>query len=271
MMKRLDQDPGETTVSYPDLNFKHESKLNVFKALLFCQAEVLNITTDDKNPHFRSTFTSIEKIIRVLKPIWVKHGLIVVQDLKPKSMSLRTKVIHAESGESETFIYPLCPVKMDPQGIGGAITYFRRQALKGIFAVAEEDDDGNEASRAPKYPAQQNPAAAPAPTEKPVENKATPTIDKLKSQTAMFPSAPQKEMVNHAPTTTSGRSEAQVKRLFAIARSKAMKEEDLRLVLKQGYDKPSFSVLDKQEYDELCSAIEAGQSASEIIRLKGQK
>ncbi|AYB47159.1 ERF family protein [Paenibacillus lautus] len=60
------------------------------------------------------------------------------------------------------------------------------------------------------------------------------------------------------------RSEAQVKRLFAIASSKKISAADVKKALMQDYNKTQAEDLTKEEYDELCNRLEsAGKEKSE--------
>lgn len=59
------------------------------------------------------------------------------------------------------------------------------------------------------------------------------------------------------------RSDAQVKRLYAIAKSKGIEVADVKKALMKDYNKTSAEDLTKQEYDELCNRLELAE--------KGQK
>lgn len=60
------------------------------------------------------------------------------------------------------------------------------------------------------------------------------------------------------------RSEAQVKRLFAIASSKKISAADVKKAIMQDYNKTQAEDLTKEEYDELCNRLEsAGKEKSE--------
>lgn len=60
------------------------------------------------------------------------------------------------------------------------------------------------------------------------------------------------------------RSEAQVKRLFAIASSKKISAADVKKAIMQDYNKTQAEDLTKEEYDELCNRLESsGKEKSE--------
>lgn len=62
------------------------------------------------------------------------------------------------------------------------------------------------------------------------------------------------------PASTKGISEAQIKRLFAIAKKHNIDAEDVKKGVLKYYNKTNVADLTKQEYDELISRIEKGAS-----------
>jgi hypothetical protein len=122
-------------------------------ALLAAQGEAPKIQKDALNPHFKSKYMSLDKIIGEVGPVLSKHGLIWVtlpcRDEKGDP-ALRYRMIHAASKEELGDTIPLLLSKSDPQGQGSAITYARRYSLVAVLnLVADEDDDGNSASPTP--------------------------------------------------------------------------------------------------------------------------
>jgi len=96
-----------------------------------------------------------------------KHGLAVTQGISFQQGfsdnanvlhdTLTTTLIH-KSGQWIQSEMPLHLPKQDPQGQGSAVTYARRYAYMAILGlVADDDDDGNAASR-PKVQSQPKPA-----------------------------------------------------------------------------------------------------------------
>lgn len=208
---------------------------NLSKAMAAAQGEVKNALTDSKNPHYKSTYASLEAVLDVLRPVWTKHGLAVTQSVQRSEfgINLITEIVHGESGEYCLLAYPIISMKQDLHGMGAAFTYSRRQALKGAFGIAEEDDDGNKAT-----------TKQPERTQEPMKNHAT-------------------------PQPKGAITEAQWKRAIAIS-IKAWGEGaqgDLIRVVRQGYGVEPRA-LDFHSYNELCNAIEAGSSADAIIKAK---
>lgn len=112
--------------------------------LLEVQMEIGAIKKDSENPYFKSKYFDINALLREVKPILNKHGLILTQGLVSLGgkLGLFTKIQDSESPDSEYYECPL-PEVADAQKAGSAITYFRRYALQSLLALEAEDDDGN--------------------------------------------------------------------------------------------------------------------------------
>lgn len=132
------------------------------KAIIAVQAELAPVKKDKDNPFFHSRYVGLDTVMPMALALLNKHGLALVQTvgngIDPTAIAgvgttLTTMLIH-ESGEYIADTQPLLLVKNDPQGQGSAITYARRYGLMSMLGiVAEDDDDGNAASR--PSPAQQ--------------------------------------------------------------------------------------------------------------------
>jgi len=118
-------------------------------ALAKAQGELKNPAKDKKNSHFGNWYADLATVIDTVMPVLATHGLAVIQ--MPCEWgdhpALCTLLTH-ESGEWVESTMRTRPSKTDPQGQGSAITYARRYALQAVVGVAaDDDDDGNEASR----------------------------------------------------------------------------------------------------------------------------
>jgi hypothetical protein len=151
----------------------------IAEALIAVQSEMGTVTKENENPYFKSKYADLAAVHRLCMPILTKNGLCVSQVCAPseKGVKIVTLLLH-KSGQYLGSELEMIPTKMDPQGIGSAITYARRYALMAIIGlVAEEDDDGNAASTPPqKYNA---PKKYHTPTPK---SNATSTFGELYSQ-----------------------------------------------------------------------------------------
>jgi hypothetical protein len=120
---------------------------NLNSKLLQFQSKVNAIKKDGKNPHFKSSYTTLNDILAEVKPLLSELGLIILQ---PINHDLVTTVITcAETGESVSSSISM-PSGLNPQQLGSAVTYFRRYNISSLLALESTDDDGNDASVKPK-------------------------------------------------------------------------------------------------------------------------
>jgi hypothetical protein len=121
----------------------------VASALSKAQAAFKPAIKDAANPFFKSKYVDLAGAIDASREALAANGLAVIQTtevLDNGTTVLRTTLAHS-SGEWIASVYPVVPVKADPQGMGSALTYARRYCLMAIIGLAAEDDDGNQASQ----------------------------------------------------------------------------------------------------------------------------
>ncbi len=107
--------------------------------------ETKDIVADDFNPHFKSKFASLSAHLSYLKPIFSKHGLVVIQlptsEYHDNGIGIKTIIAH----KNGTSIESSCIIPVGEQATGqqaGAIlTYLRRYCLASIGGLATTDDD----------------------------------------------------------------------------------------------------------------------------------
>lgn len=141
----------------------------LYAALFAVQQELEGIVKGENNPFFKSKYADRTTILQVLKPIFGKHKLLLVQApvLPPFEslgsvqqqedkdyettpvipLALSTTIIHVPTGQSisSTAIVPM--PQPDPQGFGSALTYTSRYSIISLLALPLlDDDDGNAAS-----------------------------------------------------------------------------------------------------------------------------
>jgi hypothetical protein len=115
------------------------------KALAAFQGKMEPVAKTAENPFFKSKYADLASVVKAAAPVLSACGLSVAQF--PDDGTLVTYLLH-ESGEWIEHAAPLNPAKSDPQGVGSAITYFRRYAYcAALGIVADEDDDGQAASQ----------------------------------------------------------------------------------------------------------------------------
>lgn len=156
-------------------NMEDSPKQNLselYTALGKVHDETKDIVADDFNPHFKSKFASLSAHLSYLKPIFSKHGLVVIQlptsEYHDNGIGIKTIIAH----KNGTSIESSCIVPVGEQATGqqaGAIlTYLRRYCLASIGGLATADDDC-EVDRVVKT------ASAPAPVKKASAPASAPT------------------------------------------------------------------------------------------------
>lgn len=132
---------------------KSESISKLAAAMVAVQSELQPAIKDKLNPGFKGAkYADLNAVWDAARPYLTKNGIAVLQfpsEAAPGFIGLVTILMHV-SGEyiEEKLVIPLS--KQDPQGAGSGLTYARRYAFSGALGiVADEDDDGNAASRYP--------------------------------------------------------------------------------------------------------------------------
>lgn len=117
----------------------------IAKALSLFQLKCDKIKKDANNPFFKSKYATLSNILDVIQLPLQECGLTFSQ--MPDNDNLTTILIHVESGQYFQSEYCIHAAKVDPQGIGSAITYARRYALSAILGLnVDDDDDANSAT-----------------------------------------------------------------------------------------------------------------------------
>lgn len=156
-------------------------------ALAKAQGEIAPALKDAVNPDFKSRYASLPVIREAVREAFARHGLAVVQrpSVIDGKLVLTTWLLHA-SGQAIDCGELSAQVDLaNPQQMGSAITYFRRYALAALSqTVADEDDDGNAASRRART--RQEPAPPAAEDAKRIEHAkteiaATTTLEQLRA------------------------------------------------------------------------------------------
>lgn len=117
------------------------------KAFVAAQKATEAVKKASTNPAFRSKYADLAGVVEAVVPALNDNGIAVMQSpaFDGDYVALTTVLLH-ESGSSVSSTLLLRPSKMDPQGVGSAVTYARRYALLAMTGAAPEDDDGNAAS-----------------------------------------------------------------------------------------------------------------------------
>lgn len=128
---------------------------NITKALLEAQKKIKNAEKDAANAFLKKEgtgkahkYATIESVLDAVKSVANDHGIAIVQTCGKDSEGhfVDTILMH-ESGEQVQSKVYLVLDRNNMQGLGSAITYGRRYSLAALFAIGQEDDDGNSASK----------------------------------------------------------------------------------------------------------------------------
>jgi hypothetical protein len=122
------------------------------ESLLAFSAELKGIRKDGRNPHFNSVYITLDAILDTVRPLLSNHGLYLTQDAEDLKVTEDGRItavkittsLHNKEGETRSSAVWIPLNRVDPHGMGGAVTYGRRYSLSMLLAIsADEDEDGN--------------------------------------------------------------------------------------------------------------------------------
>lgn len=121
----------------------------IASALSKAQSIMKPAIKDKKNPHFRNLYASLNSVIEASKEALSVNGLSVSQQIT--EIGDKTFLVSTLMHTSGQYLRSYLAIKSDvstPQKLGACLTYYRRYSLSSLIGIdAEEDDDGNEASK----------------------------------------------------------------------------------------------------------------------------
>jgi len=163
-------------------------------------------------------YADLGALLDATLPALLDQGIVVLQAVDAETSTLITRLAHT-SGEWAEAAYPL---KLDqaPQAFGSALTYGRRYSLQALLCLAAEDDDG---------------AAA-----QPIKPR---------------PRAPRPEITALRRADDPPVSEAQRRRLFALAKEHGWTTEAMKAHLEVVFGLASSKDLPGSKYEAVCLAF----------------
>ncbi len=212
------------------------------KALLQFQAVGIRLLKDSQNPHYKNTYISLDSLVGEVLPVMNRCGLVLLQmpTMLDGMPALTTRIVEATSGEFVEATMPLSLAKVDPQSQGSALTYARRYALMAFLGlVADEDTDGSapKSRRSAGGTAESGAGAA----------------DEAKASTRAA-----------APATGNYATEAQRKRLFALAKESGVDGPQLKKIVEDITGQGSTAQIPRDQYDKVCLAVQTAQLAAAL-------
>ena len=160
-----------------------EQTAGLFAALAAAQAEMIPVGKDGRNPHFKSSYTTLGSVLSAVLPALNRHGIALMQH--PGDTEVETEAKEGRRGttgvrvhvdtvlahKSGQWVSSRCSItlrgKTDAHAVGSAITYLRRYGAQSVCGLPSVDDDGNLGAGlggpAPRQsrPAQSKPALVP--------------------------------------------------------------------------------------------------------------
>ena len=122
---------------------------NISAALVKAQKAFGPALKTKNNPHLKSKYADLLACTEAVTDALNNNGIFLMQPTHScdDGVIVETLFIH-ESGEqiSSGRLY-IKAAKLDPQGLGSALTYARRYSLMAACGIAQEDDDGQAASK----------------------------------------------------------------------------------------------------------------------------
>jgi len=125
------------------------------EAMKACQSEMPRILRNKKNTHTNSTYADLDAVIRVITPIYTKHGFALSfgnAQGAPTDHYRVTCVVSHSGGHSRDYFADVPAdtkgakgndTKTATHGFGSAMSYGRRYLTLLIFNLSTADDDGN--------------------------------------------------------------------------------------------------------------------------------
>lgn len=127
---------------------EHSTEIKaLIEALHQVQGHLTGVVKDSTNPHFKNRYASLENVIEAARGPLQAAGVTFTQapgSILNNAVEITTMLMH-KSGQwmRSTLHVPLA--KVDPQGVGSAITYGCRYSLMAVLGLPPVDDDAEAA------------------------------------------------------------------------------------------------------------------------------
>ncbi len=124
----------------------------IYKKLLDFQKLGITLSKDGQNPHFKSSYVTLNEVLAKVKAPLNEMGVVIIQRpdyVQVDLVGLRT-TLHDTEDETEIQCFMPYVGADTAQKLGSANTYARRYSLITLLGLEDEDDDGNVAS-APSF------------------------------------------------------------------------------------------------------------------------
>ena len=149
--------------------------MKIYEKIAAVQGELSNPPAKTENPYYKSKYAALPDILDLIRPVLAKHGIALIQYPETTKeedgsllLSIRTKLAMTVGDVDEVLDCGAMSIQaagMNAQQVGAVITYYRRYAIKALFAIEAEDDDANVAVPEPKGGVKKQSAPSPAKNE----------------------------------------------------------------------------------------------------------
>lgn len=123
----------------------------IHEQLLKFQKLGLALKKDGENPHFHSSYATLNEVLDTVKGPLNDLGVIILQQSEEKG--LRTTLLDTTDGTKVESFMPYTETST-AQKLGSNVTYLRRYSLVTLLGLGDNDDDGNESSKPRPTPPQ---------------------------------------------------------------------------------------------------------------------
>jgi hypothetical protein len=170
--ERLTLDEGTVSLARPPVVRFSEKTDKILPAMLAAQRLIRHAHKDSTNPHFQSSYASLNAVIDECKPHYNAVGIVLIQavgELRGE-VGVCTRLAEAVSGQWCECEMWGTPEKSGNQAKGSTISYFRRYTLQPLAFMGAEDDDGEAAEM--RQPASGTKSRKQAPPDPPAADRA---------------------------------------------------------------------------------------------------
>jgi hypothetical protein len=123
------------------------------KALIEALSELENVTANKVvKANFTSRYVSLDLLLDSIKPVLKRHGFILRQVLVSEEgkVGIQSFFLHVSGATFDAGKLMVKGEGLNPQQVGSALTYIRRQSIQTACGISTDlDDDGSSASRSP--------------------------------------------------------------------------------------------------------------------------
>lgn len=129
---------------------QNDTQPTPFADLVTALSKTENVGATKANSHFKSRYVTLDALLDAVKPVLADHNLTLFQriDSTPDGrVGIVSQFIHRSGHVFDAGALFINAAGLNPQQIGSAITYLRRQSIQTACLISTDlDDDGARAS-----------------------------------------------------------------------------------------------------------------------------